>query len=515
VTTTAIAMPVARGRQRGARALDRYVVPAAVAVAVVVRLPFLAAPAGQDEAGFLIVGGQWHAGGGSLYGRYWVDRPPLLISIFELADRLGGLVALRVIGAGAVALVVLGSARVAGRLGGPRAARWSAMTAALMCTTPLLGGLTVNGELLAAPFVVWGIAASLTAIEDPRKRRAALAAAGAGAAAVLALLVKQNFADVAVFVTALVALSWLRREVRWSRVWRVVLMAAAGAVAALALVAAWTVLHGTSLRGVFDAMYPFRLQAAELITRSEDQHMESRASLLLAGWVLSGIALVMLLILAALLSRRLRGSEVWALAAMLVFDVASITAGGNYWSHYLVQLVVPVSLLAGLLVSRSQVGARPVLVLSALVALAAWSAVLLTPPPEYGDEVGHAIARVADPHDTLVSVMGHPDVVRSSGLASPYPYLWSLPARILDRHRTVLDGLLAGPDRPTWFVTWGRARAAGRRTARLVRQEYHPVATRDGHTVYLLDGVARATPRLPIPHNFVLSRLVDPVAKDI
>src|SRR3954447_16366457 len=53
------------------------------------RLPTLSSPVSYDEGGFLPVGSQWSPGS-SLYGRYWVDRPPLLIGVFTLADDLGG-----------------------------------------------------------------------------------------------------------------------------------------------------------------------------------------------------------------------------------------------------------------------------------------------------------------------------------------------------------------------------------------------------------------------------------------
>src|SRR3954469_3091554 len=55
-----------------------------VLVAVGLRLPLLSRPPSPDEAGFLLVGGQWHSGGTSLYGDYWVDRAPPLITLFPL-----------------------------------------------------------------------------------------------------------------------------------------------------------------------------------------------------------------------------------------------------------------------------------------------------------------------------------------------------------------------------------------------------------------------------------------------
>ena len=120
-------------------------------VAVALRLPLLGRTATPDEAGFLLVGGQWHPGGTSLYGNYWVDRPPLLITVFRLAAEAGGLVPLRLIGCLATALTILGVAHAARSLGGSRVAAWAALTAAALLVTPLTGAMAVNGELLASP----------------------------------------------------------------------------------------------------------------------------------------------------------------------------------------------------------------------------------------------------------------------------------------------------------------------------------------------------------------------------
>ena len=60
-----------------------------------------------DEAGFLLVGQQWQPGGTSLYGSYWVDRPPLLVTIFRVASDLGGAVPLRLMGCLATVLIVV------------------------------------------------------------------------------------------------------------------------------------------------------------------------------------------------------------------------------------------------------------------------------------------------------------------------------------------------------------------------------------------------------------------------
>src|SRR6188768_1191756 len=147
--------------------LARLLVPASAVVAVAARIPFLRSALAPDEAGFLLVGQQWRPGGTSLYGSYWVDRPPLLVTLFRLASELGGEVPLRLMGCLATAIVVLGCAHVARTIAGHRAAAWAA-------------GL-------------------------------------AGAATVAALLVKQNMADVGVFAAVVRLVGWRRGEVSGRR----------------------------------------------------------------------------------------------------------------------------------------------------------------------------------------------------------------------------------------------------------------------------------------------------------
>ena len=76
----------------------------------------------------------------------------------------------------------------------------------------------------------------------------------------------------------------------------------------------------------------------------------------------------------------------------------------------------------------------------------------------------------ARPGDTVVVAFGHADIVEASGLGSPYPYLWTLPAFVEDPHLRALDRLLASPAAPRWFVAggdlsqWGAPGAAVQRT---------------------------------------------------
>jgi len=98
--------------RRGPSLAPRTQVALIAAGAAALRAPFLTRPAGSDEGGLLLIASQWHPGS-SLYGDYWGDRPPLLLEVLVVADHLGGLVALRVIGLVAVVVSVV----VAGPLG--------------------------------------------------------------------------------------------------------------------------------------------------------------------------------------------------------------------------------------------------------------------------------------------------------------------------------------------------------------------------------------------------------------
>ncbi|KAA1394451.1 hypothetical protein [Aeromicrobium ginsengisoli] len=474
----------------GLAVLPGWTVAGSAAVAVAARLPYLAHAASPDEAGFLLVGGQWHRGGSSLYGNLWVDRPPLLITIFRLADGLGGLMALRLIGCVAVALVVLGAARVAAMIAGQRAAGWAAITAAGLCVSPLLGGYEVNGELLAAPLTLAGMAGVILAVRSTDRRTAVLSAMAAGACAMASLLVKQNLADAAVFGLVAFALSgqhfWMRTR-----------GAVTGAFATAAVVAVWTVAHGTSLAGVFDAMYPFRIHADQVQAAGGSQHSVTRLTSLAVAFVVSGLA-VLLLAVARDVVRHRRRDPLWsALVVMTGFGVVSVLLGGNYWHHYLVELVVPLSVATGVLAARRGFAARSVVAYVAIAGCLCWALNLTAAQGSTGRSVGQAVAASAQPGDTIVTVWGHANVTYASGLSSPYAQLWSLPVKTLDPQLTGLDDVLTGPAAPTWVVVWQRVPTWGLDTARtslILAHDYRRTGTVCGRTIYLRAGVDRRAP---------------------
>ena len=469
-------------------------------LAALLRLPYAGAPMSPDEGGFLVVGGQWSKGS-SLYGQYWVDRPPLLIELYRLADHLGGLLALRLIGCVAVAVTVLAIGMTLRATAGPRAAGWGAACAAALLVSPVAGAVAVNGELLAAPFVALGTWAAAEALHARPTPVALRWAGAAGAAAAGAVLVKQNMLDAAVFAVVLGLAAWWMRRISRRRLRHLAAAYAGGVVGTAVVVLGVAALRGSRPGSVFYAMYPFRwdaLQAVQTATGAERLHRLA----LLAGKDLLTMAPVLLvgLVVAAVLGRRNRSgvqATLVATIAMAAYALGSTALGGSYWSHYLVELAVPVALAGGLLVGTGFPRARLVAALVVVASAVAWAGGFGHQVSTGGADAGAAIAAVARPGDTLVSVFGEPQVLRTAGLQSPYPYLWSLPTRTLDPGLHELATLLSGPNAPTWFVTRSAATVKtlqGSGAHEALHLHYRHLVDVCGRGIYLHDGTPRPTP---------------------
>ena len=112
-------------------------------IALLLRVPWLPVPLGRDEGGLTFLAQHWD--GLSLYGDYWVDRPPVLILLFKLAA-LGGTGGVRALGAVAACALVVAITLLARRLAGPRAGMIAALLAALMTGSSAIRASTPRGS---------------------------------------------------------------------------------------------------------------------------------------------------------------------------------------------------------------------------------------------------------------------------------------------------------------------------------------------------------------------------------
>ena len=447
------------------------VVALAVLACLLGRVPFMGRPLSPDEGGLLMVARQWSPGD-SLYGDYWVDRPPVLIAIFALADVLGGPWGLRALGV----LAVLASVLLAGLLGrvvAPQvrtAALLPAATAALLLATPLFGASVVDAEVLGLPLVLAGMVTAVASSRADSPRVALWWGLAAGAAGAGAALTKQNLLDVFVLVLALLVIrgpGGIRSRVS------AVLGTALGAGVVVGGAVAVSNALGTSPGELWAAVVTFRGEATRVLLESPASADRLRNMLLaLLG---SGAPLLAVVLLLGMQRRRhmapghtdLR----WPVVAVLVWEVFAVLMGGSYWLHYLTGLVPGLVLLAAVSGLPDRVPERsrrraPVGLAygyAALSTLCVIGWVAVNPPDRSSSQaVASYLETRAQPGDTAVVAFGVPSILQASGLESPYPDLWSLPVRVRDPQLHGLAALLSGSDRPTWLVisgtslwTWG------------------------------------------------------------
>jgi hypothetical protein len=470
------------GRRRGTAWVTPLWVASVCLVVTLSRLPFLRSPLSPDEGGFLVVGGHW-APGTSLYGDYWVDRPPLLIGVFTAAEALGGPLALRVFGLLAVALAVGAAAVVGWHASGRR--RTGAVVGALTCATflvsPLFGTRIVDGELLASPLVLGGLAALLASYGGAIGTRVVLLRALAGALGAAAFLIKQDMVDVLVVVAVLAMHPVQRRGVRSAATDLVPVLA--GAVATASAVTAWAASRGTPLTGLWAAVVTFRLAATGVVGFSGP-----RLSELGHAYVVTGALTVTVVATLVCLSSRRRvlvqapASVPWCTTALALtsWELVAVLAGGSYWSHYLVGLVPGITFLVAVALGApgrlSRWALAASLTYAALASAVSWSMQATVSTTQTDDQVAASYVRHhARPGDSVVVAFGHADIVEDSGLGSPYPYLWALPAFVEDPRLLALDRLLVSPAAPRWFVAggdlsqWG---APGARVQHLLDRHY-------------------------------------------
>jgi hypothetical protein len=489
----------------------RGIIWSAAAAAGLLRYPGAFWPLRADEAGYLLVARNWETQPDSMYGAYWVDRPPVLIATYRAADEIGGDHFLRVVAALGVVLLVLaaaGCAKVVTR--DDKVAAWTAVVTAATVSSAMIDVVSAKSEIVSIPLIVGSMWLALLALDRERDAgrigaRAVALAAGFGLLAMLALGMKQNMASGLLFGGVLLVASRIAGRITTGDFVRLTAGALAGAAVPVIAIIGWARATGVHLDTVWYAVYGFRSDAIEVITGQDSSAPRERAMLLaliLIGTGLVGVSGWFVL----------RIQAVWkvdpvvtaAAVSLLVFDGASLLLGGSFWRPYLFALIPGTAVFALLLLAapgRTSWVMRRIAVFAAascLIASVGW--VIKTASGFDGPdqvETGAAIGEVAQPGDTIVSFGGRPDLVLESGLNSPYPYLWSLPMRTLDSEYDDLITLLEGPDAPTWLVeqapfdVWHAE--AGARLQRVVTLRYDPhgVGVDCEKRIFLRQGVDR------------------------
>ncbi|MBD8868555.1 glycosyltransferase family 39 protein [Nocardioides donggukensis] len=434
------------------------VVAAAAVAAFLLRFPGSLWPVRPDEAGFTLVARAWSPQPDSLYGPYFVDRPPLLIGLVRLCDDLGGPLLLRFVAALGCLVAVISAAGVARLVAGPRTAGWTAVATAAVVANTMIDSVAAKGEVLGIPVILTSIWFSLLALE--RRSPGWAAAAGLLAATVLGL--KQNLVGGLVFGGVLLVAALLTRALSGREFARLGAAAAAGAAVPVLGTVLWTVLAGVDLDVLWYAVLGFRSDATGVLVTGETGAPAHRAAALAGVVLICGIALIIGGFLAHLPGEWSANPPVAAATlALILTDGIGLVLSGSFWRPYAFALVPATALCAALLLRRRSkrgLAMRSVIVVAAvssLLSVVGWTALTLTgSQPPGAVYTGEAVADAAEPGDTLVVFGGRADLQFASGLDSPYEYVWSLPMRTLDPEYAELRALVSGDRAPTWLVEW-------------------------------------------------------------
>jgi 4-amino-4-deoxy-L-arabinose transferase-like glycosyltransferase len=466
------------GRTTGA------VLLAALVGCLALRLPYFRLPLGIDEGGVAFIARAWGSGHGSLYGAYWLDRPPMLVALYKVAV-LGGATGVRILGAVAALSLVAITTVVARALAGDRGARVAAVVCAPLASSVALAAVYTPAELLAAVPAV----ASVGCLVAADRRRAVRWLVPAGALAVAAALIKQSFLD-AGLAGAVFLLATLVRQRRGAL--RSLAAYGAGVVIALLPVAAWLGLAHLRVSELTYALFGFRVRALETLAASRVP-LQARVHDLLLPAAGSGLLLAGVVAVAGLWAIRRERVLAPTLVAWVAGATVGVLGGGTYWPHYLIQLAAPASILAGCALASVPRAAR--LATAGAIAAIAVTVTVAGVSHARANPAQHSVVAVARwmraherPGDTQYVLYARANVGYYSALRSPYPYAWSLMMRAVPGAAARLLGLLRSPQRPTWIVQWQDPSAWGLdphgAIRHALRTRYRLVARVHGHPIF-------------------------------
>ena len=448
-------------------------------LAALARVPYLTVGVGPDEGGYAYVARQW-ARGAALYRDVWIDRPQGLLSIYRVIYELSGHLWAYRLGA---LLIGVGVTLVVGAIAWMLRGPWTGVAAALIYAVvgvgPHIEGFTLNGELAAALPSAGAVACAIAWWQ--RGRRAWLVAAGVLGAT--AILMKQGGFDGLVAAGALAVAAGGPPFLERARALGLVAVGAAVPIGA-ALIHALTVDFGKYWTDVVAFRAGHELHDSTLGGRFgglKGTFPKAEADL----WALALVALIGLVVVARRRTERVV-LLTWFFAAFVAFNL-----GGLYWTHYYVQLVPSLVVLAAL--GASAFPWRIVAIGLVCLALAPVGETLVHVATTTGEAHDAAITfagsyevdeRIAawvkqntTPADTIYALDSRATLYYLAGRVTRYPYIWHHSPLLTPSGMKLLRKMLSGPDRPRIVVLYRNPRELdkSRRLAAILTASYREV----------------------------------------
>lgn len=349
-----------RGRFPGRiEATDIVWLTVALIIGVGARVAFINLPMIHDEGGYALAARGWLEGTGRLYGDLWISRPQGIFAIYALTMKtLGyGAPAFRLMALIFASFTTIATWLFARRWTTPQNASLAAIVCSILLGAPMLEGFTANAEVFS------GMPAAFAAFWLLRQAQTGWTAKGLlgiGVLIGLSTILKPSGATGILMAAAfLYGYTHDSRRIRLQRFGWVL-----GGMAAVGIV---TLLDGATLGWdnfwYATVEYRFRLQSAVSVGLKHNV-------MAILGMLYHASAFFLLIIMVLIFRARLplerirwrssrearllaptanqlRGWQEagdillwwWMLAAAL-----GVMMGGDYWTHYLIQMVPPVSL---------------------------------------------------------------------------------------------------------------------------------------------------------------------------
>lgn len=458
----------------------------ALILGVATRLTFFELPMIHDEGGYALAARGWFEGTGKLYDDLWISRPQGIFAIYGITMKtMGyGVAAFRAMAWLFVILTVLAVWLYGRRWTSPRNALLAVFVCTLLIGSPTLEGYTANAEIFAG---LPGAFAAFWLLRQAQMGWSRGGLIGIGILIGLSTILKPS--GVTLWPAALVFLALTTNDP-----WRERAKRGAWVTLGLLIVGILTFLHGWIL-GFSDFFYAtisyrFRLQSSVSVGILHN--------LRAMGWMLINAAEFFLLIAAVWIFRlrlplvsvlpdvpksdgplwwlpqwirRLRTNDPGGL--LLVLWMAAATAGifmgGDYWTHYLILLVPPVSLwlaraIDGIL--HALVGWRQYLT------VALFSLLLILPygvamdgtdgiyerlyrHPGYPaqNEVARYIRENTTPNQTIYVAFDQASIYYLSDRNPAYRHLYDQELRALPNSYGDIIAILNGDERPVYIVS--------------------------------------------------------------
>jgi 4-amino-4-deoxy-L-arabinose transferase-like glycosyltransferase len=456
-----------------ARWAPAFAVGGAALLAFAVRLPFWRAPLTADEGGYAEVARLWERGA-HLYRGAWVDRPQGLVLSFRALLAVGGgsTESIRLLAALVSIAVVLATMALATRLCGRIEGAAAGLLLASFGASPFIESFTFAGELLASLPAVLSLLAFVAYLHNRRPPWLILAGLLTGCA----VMIKQSAFDAGLAAILLLLIRERRRG----------LLPAALLLVSALLPVALAAATAPRFGDWWNAVVGYRAQGDSLLTGSPGHRLFLLLSSLPAAAI--GLGLLGLLAVAGWRSSPLL-ARLWLGAALL-----GVVGGGNFHSHYYLQLAPPLSLLAGVGVRRLVV--QPQRALAACCGAAAAATVALTAPLWFAS--GAAQARTIWPHDphlvddgeraafvrahttrgqSVLVIWAAADIYELADRPPAEPFLWYRNLQALPQARTALRLALV-ERKPALVLEVQRPEAIDRSgaTSNILHRDYRLVA---------------------------------------